>query len=135
MANALLTTLQAAVKGLLYPSEQDAPVKAFVWPKASVGTDTLDETTLRKMVHADADAKIETQAVADFFAPVVTPQSWYGDEEKKRMEQFQHLADLLQKSLTDVKVYRVGETDKQVYVVGKTNEGDFAGISTRVVET
>jgi hypothetical protein len=135
VANTLLPTLQSAVKGLLYPSEQDSPIKAFVWPKAEIGSDTLDASTLKKQVKAPAGAAVEAQSVAEFLAPVTTPQSWYGEEEKQTMEQFQRLADTLKQLLTDLKVYRIGDTDKQVYVVGTTPEGDFAGISTRVVET
>ena len=123
MANDTLRALQTASKGLLYPSEQDTPVKAFLWARADVGKDVMDEEAIKKQGKADKGAKVQMLTVEEFFAPVATDAG------------FQTLQSALKQHLTDMTVYWVGDTDAQVYLVGKTPEGDFAGVSIRVVET
>ena len=49
--------------------------------------------------------------------------------------QHQPLAELLKSNLDDAKVYKVGRINKPVYVVGRSPEGNWLGLSTRVVET
>lgn len=162
----VLSALKAAADGVTYPSEQDNPIEAFLWPAAKgrpapcdagsgkkaeaapppsdadkVGDEakstpaSLDAETIRKQAKAAPDAPVETQPVDDFLAPIVTPQSWHGDEEKKAIQRGQQLAAALRQNLTDLQVFRVGDTDKKVYLVGKTADGDLAGVTTQVVET
>jgi len=134
MSDSILPQLQSAAKGLLYPSEQDHPIKAFVWSKADVGTASLPDL-IKQQAKASASTAVETQPLEEFFAPIATPQDWHGDEEKKSVAQAQQLASTLQQHLSGVKVYRIGDTDKKVYVVGKTPQGDLAGVTTSVVES
>jgi hypothetical protein len=134
MADTILSQLQSAAKGLLYPSEQDHPIKAAVWSKADVGTGALD-AAVKKLAKAPTSAPVETQPLDEFFAPITTPQSWHSEDEKKAVQQAQQLAAIVKQQLSDVKVFRIGDTKKQVVVVGKTPEGDFAGVTTQVVET
>ena len=51
------------------------------------------------------------------------------------MKKFRDLQQTLQDTLSDVKVFRVGETNLDIYVVGKTPEGEWAGLKTEAVET
>lgn len=134
MADSILPQLQSAAKGLLYPSEQDHPIKAFLWPKAAVGGGALDAAAVKKQAKSSSDAPVAMQPVDDFFAPITTPQSWHSDTEKQSVQQAQQLAAAV-KQLSDVHVYRIGDTKKQVVVAGKTPQGDFAGVMTQVVET
>jgi hypothetical protein len=41
----------------------------------------------------------------------------------------------LHDNLSDLKVYRLGTIDIDVYLVGRANEGNYAGLYTKVVET
>lgn len=134
MSDTILSQLQTAAKGLLYPSEQDNPIKAFVWPQSGAGAGALTDI-VKKQAKAAASDAVETQSVEEFFAPLTTPQDWYGEEEKKSLAQAQQLAETVKKLLSDIQVVRVGDTDKKVYVVGKTEQGDLAGVTTKVVET
>jgi hypothetical protein len=142
----VLKSLQAAAKGLLFPSEADKPVKAFLWKKA----DLTEGKTFGEGEITDADLKVagklpegataETTSLTDFFAPVVKEQDWFGSEEKETAQRFQKLADLLNQRLTNVTVLQVkgGEEDgskTDVYAVGRTAEGDLAGVSTQLVTT
>ncbi len=129
-----LKTLQQAVKGLTYPSEQDRPVKAVFWTKSAIGDAALDADLVKKQAKADVDAKVATQSVADFFKPVTVEQSWQSDTEKAAVHQFQAVQTLLT-PLADLTVFCIGDTDQQVYVLGKTPDGDIAGISTVVIAT
>ena len=49
---------------------------------------------------------------------------------------FQNLQRVIQRQLSGVKVFRVGdEAEKDIYIVGKTRDGKLAGLKTSVVET
>ena len=135
MADSVLSELQSAVMGLLYPSEQDHPITAFVWPKTEAGAGLMDAGTVRRPAQIADAVPVETQTMEAFFEPITTPQDWHGAEEKKRELQGQELAEIVKRNLTDVKVFRFGGTDKTVYLVGKTMDGDLAGVKTLVVET
>lgn len=134
MSQPTLTTLQEAVKGLLYPSEQDRPVKAVFWPAGDVGTAPLDADLVKQHAKVSADTKVGTQSVADFFAPVTTEQNWQSEAEKAAVRRFQAVQTLLG-GLTGLTVFCFGDTDQQVYVLGKTAAGDVAGLATVVVAT
>lgn len=143
-----LRELKKAVSGLLFPSESDKPVKAFLWKRskgqggngASVDSPATLEAQFRAMSHVPSGATIQTISVDEFFAPVTLEQDWFGNEEKARAKQFRELVVALEAGLTDRVVFRVsGAHDDSslvdVYVVGKTNLGDLAGVSTQLVET
>ncbi len=51
------------------------------------------------------------------------------------MKKFQTLVQTLKDNLNEIKVYRIGAIDIDVYIIGKTQSGDLAGLSTKVVET
>ena len=142
----ILALLQTTVKGLLFPSESDKPLKAFLWqsPENAKNSpaDNVDITsdTLKSSPQVPANATIETVTVKEFFAPVVAVQDWFGDDEKATAARFQALSDTLEKSLTKLSVFRVtgdsADTSKvTVYVVGRTPDGDLAGVSTQLIET
>jgi hypothetical protein len=48
---------------------------------------------------------------------------------------YQNLAHLLEANLSDLKVYQVGSINMPVYIVGRSPEGNWLGLSTRVVQT
>jgi hypothetical protein len=131
----LLELLQERAKGLLYMSEADFSLKPFVWEKAKVGADSLSSQTLAAFRKIEEGKQIEEVPFANFFASATTEQDWFGPEEKESAEGFRKLVEALQANLTDLKVFKVGDAKKDVYVVGKTSEGDFAGVTTKVVET
>lgn len=134
-SNPILKTLRDATKGLLYTSEADKPLKAFLWPKAEVGAEEMNPETLRAGRKIGAKVPIQERTLDAFFAPMVKPQGWHGEEEKAMAAKFQALVEMLRTELGGVRVFRVGEGRVEVYVVGKTTEGDFAGVSTQLVET
>jgi hypothetical protein len=118
MADTLLSTLQQATEGLLYPSEYDAPLEPFVWEQA----DNTPAEVRRLSGHPPED-RCQTISVTDFF------------NELTETEGFAALYETLKATLTDLKVYRCGEANITVYVVGRDEHGRLAGFKTVSVET
>lgn len=59
----------------------------------------------------------------------------YNDEEKEECKCYRELVDLIKTHLTDIKIYRVGETEVNCYILGQTESGSVAGLSTISIET
>jgi hypothetical protein len=78
---------------------------------------------------------LEERTIADFFRVAAGEQEWKGEEELALAKRYQSLVRLLEENLKDVRVYRVGAINIGVYVVGRSDEGNWLGVSTRVVET
>jgi hypothetical protein len=118
-----VAALEKASKGLLFPSESEAPFKAFLWKEAG---DKISNARLRELVHADKDVSVDELSLDELFQTVPSE-----DQPK-----YQELAEALKQQLSGIKVYKVGdEPEREVYVVGKTADGALAGLKTTVVET
>ena len=135
----VLKALQAAAKGLLFPSESDKPVKAFEWDGVA-GSGAVDVAALKASDKVPDGATVETVTLEKFFDPVIAPESWWGAEEKATAKSFQDLIAVLKANLTDMTVFRVAGTGDDAslldaYVVGRTPSGRLAGVQTQLVET
>ena len=115
--------LRKAARGLMLPSETDAPLKPFLWENAG---SKLTKDRVRELAGAGDDTPVEETSLDELFETVP-------DEDRP---QFEKLAEAVRQQLSGVKVYKLGdEAGRDVYVVGKTSDGQFAGLKTRVVET
>ena len=130
-SHAVVAKLEAAAQDLLFVSETDAPLTPFFWP-SDAKEFTLE--LLAQFAKLPAKTKISTQTLAEFFEPATTEEDWMNDDEKAEARRFQELAKALEANLSDIVVYRAGETNIAVYAVGKV-EGGFAGVATNAVET
>jgi Nuclease A inhibitor-like protein len=130
MTDAILDTLKQATEGLLYTSESDYPFDVFSWQ-----TDTLTPKKILMETKHPKNTPIQVGDFDQFFAQVAQEKDWYGPKEKETVARYKELVKILQTTLSDIQVYRVGKIELEVYVVGKTPEGSLAGISTKVVET
>ena len=118
----VLEALQEAVKGLLYVSETEAELEAFVWDEAG----ELKPDRLVALAGAAKRTAVEETPLDAFFRTISTED----------LPKFGKLAKVMQRDLASVKVYKIGdEAEKLVYVVGKTKDGRWAGVRTSVVET
>lgn len=133
--NLTLSTLQELTEGLLYMSESDFPVKPIWWLRQDIGADDLTVDRLLAFTGHPSGLPVETVDFYAFFEPAIQPEAWHSDEERESVRRFQALMRALAESLTDLVVYKVGVAQKDVYVIGKTPDGDFAGVTTKVVET
>jgi hypothetical protein len=115
--------LEKASKGLLFPSESEAPLKAFLWKGTG---DNLTPDRVRELAGAAKGESVEQTSLDELFATVPAEDR----------PQFDKLAAAIKGQLSGVKVYKVGdEAERQVYIVGKTSDGQWAGLKTTVVET
>jgi histidine triad (HIT) family protein len=117
-----LDTLKQASKGLMMPSESDAPFTAFAWDDSG----DLTHERLLKLAKEPAGSAVEEDSLDNLLRTVPT-------EDRQK---FDPLRKTLQEQLSGVKVFKVGdEAERRVYIVGKTKEGKWAGLRTTVVET
>jgi histidine triad (HIT) family protein len=115
--------LRHASKGLLFPSESDAPLEPFLWGQP---TGPLTPDRVRQLATAEEDEAVE-ETTLDALLHTVPSEG---------RPQFDKLAAVIREELSGVKVYKVGdEPEKQVYVVGLTKDSQLAGLKTSVVET
>jgi hypothetical protein len=122
--------LEDAARGLLFPSETDAPLEAFEWPIGELNPQRL----LEKTGHPPDTAVGELDLDA-FFAPACREADWQKPRQQANAQRFQALLAILKNSLGEIKVYRVGSVEADVYIVGQNQEGTLSGLKTRIVET
>lgn len=126
----LLALLQDACKGLVYISETDAPVTAFVSDhKISNGEDIIHQLI------GKTDEAVSEVDFGQFFSRLTTIKEWHGDREKARAKKFLDLQKLIEENLSDRKVFRVGSVRLRIFVVGFDNQHRAAGVKTNAVET
>jgi len=118
---------------LLYPSESDEPVTFVTCYLAQEAP--LTDVQIKEWQMVPPSVYVEEGSVDDFWAPVLTDEDWYGDDEKKRTATFQKLKALLDAQLTGQQVFRQGKTEITVYLLGRQADGTRAGIQTTVVES
>ena len=137
----VLAALKAASKGLLFPSESDRPVKAFLWNDAAPEKAEVTAATLQAAGKLPEGAAVETVSPKALFAPVAEKQDWFDEAQNEAAERFQSLLDVLSAELTGLQAFRISGSDKDdasivtAYVVGCTEGGNLAGVSTQLVET
>lgn len=134
-ASETVRALRAAVRGLLYPSESDRPLKVAAWTGTEVGAERVTADVVRRLCRVAADAPVEEKGLEEFFGPVTAERDWYGEEEKATAARFRELERVVKERLRDVKVFRWGGPTADLLLVGRDPQGDFAGVRTKVVET
>ena len=120
--------LKKLTDGLTYVSESDYPLKPLFLE--GDGRKTLKTSDL-----PGAKKPVRQEDFDSFFAAATAEEDWHGPEEKQSVRRYRELVKYLKESLSDVKVYKAGKVEKDVFVVGRTKDGDFAGVTTKVVET
>ena len=98
----------------MYMSESDYPFETVMWD----GDTEVTPPFLRGLTGESHDCPIE-KTNCDVFL----------------RGRHQNLASLLKTNLSDLKVYTVGRINMPVYIVGRSPEGNWLGLSTRVVQT
>jgi hypothetical protein len=118
----VVAALGKAARGLVYTSESEDKLEAFVWQDNGA----LTPKHLLDLVGAEAGTAVEVSTLDDFLH-AVPPEDKAG---------FDRLSAVIKEQLSGVTVYKIGdEAEKEVYIVGKTAQGNWAGLKTSVVET
>jgi hypothetical protein len=115
-------------KDLLFPSESEYPLEPFTWKSA-----TLTPETILTRSQKPSDTAIESITLEDFFAPVVTDEDWFEDEDRAIAQRFRDLQAAIA-TLENVQVFRLGKIEIDVYIVGAIG-ADIVGLKTTVIET
>ena len=111
----ILQQLKRASAGLLVMSESDYPFEIIQWD----GSTEINPEFLRSLTNEPAESPIEETSVEQFLTS----------------GQFEPLERFLRTHLLDLKVYKVGVISIPVYIIGKSPEGNWLGLSTRVIQT
>ena len=127
-AKEITDLLSQLSKDLLFPSESDYPLEPFKWESATLTPETILARSLQP-----SDTAIEATTLEDFFAPVVTDQDWFDDEDRAIAQRFRDLQAAIA-TLENVQVFKVGTVEIDVYIVGAIGS-DLVGLKTQVIET
>jgi nuclease A inhibitor-like protein len=112
----IVEELKRVTAGLFFMSESDYPVEIIQWH----GETTITPEYLRSVSGSSADSEIRETSVDNFFSA---------------NSRFREAVRLLKNNLADLKIYKVGAINIPVYIIGRSPEGNWLGLSTRVVET
>ena len=131
IAQDLIPELEAACKDLLWRSEADYPfeVAAVSIPKASPSINVELLAT-----YPDA-TPVAIVSLEKFFAQSIVERSWFDSRELTLVQRYRNLRDLLETTLENLQVYRIGSVEIDVYLLGKTEDDQVIGVKTKVVET
>jgi hypothetical protein len=131
VTESITAQLKQASKGLFFLSESDAPFEVIHWQTQ----EQLTPAKLLQLTNHPPDAPVELRTVDEFFATATAEEEWHDREEREIVLKFQNLVGVLKQNLSQLQVYRAGSTDIDAYIVGVTDGGEWAGLSTKLVET
>jgi hypothetical protein len=127
---AMLRTIGETAQGLLFPSESDFPIEPFF-----LGADEPTPEDLLAHQGLAPDTPVEETTFDCFFDGLTDAPSDASGTDRETAARFRSLKVLLEQSLEDIRVYRVGEIDIEVFVLGRHPSGTWLGVRTNVVET
>lgn len=131
MTHSIASQLQQTSKNLLFLSETDAPFEVIHWPAQG----ELTPAKLLQLTQHSPDAPVKVVSVDDFFAIATQEEDWHDQEERETVKRFQNLVSVLKQNLSQLQVFRVGSIEIDAYIIGVTQNGEWAGLSTKLVET
>lgn len=127
----VLQQLTAAVEGLVWMSETDAPFEVKLW------TEPGPAFTAEQVVqHAQLppETPVEVLSLEAFLAPVL--QSLSSDPVTiVTASRFEALQQILSQVLNQIQVYRCGEVELEIYILGHFQDNDWVVLHTTAVET
>ena len=127
----LAERIARACEGLVYISEQDAPVAVFVGRPV----EALDADSIRPVTDMQDDTRIEEVEFEKFFARLTKSAAWHGKAQRVQTKKFLELQKLLEENLHDLKVFKIGAIHVHIFAVGLDNTNNVIGITTEAVET
>jgi hypothetical protein len=130
MSGEIVEKLKEASTGLLMMSESDYPFEVVQWKGAAPAT---QEKILQ--LTGSQNLPVEVVELDYLFRNCAFEQEWHNDLQKQDVKRFQTLIQTLKDNLSDIKVYRIGKINIDAYIIGQTQDGDLAGVVTKLVET
>ncbi|MCW3075275.1 MAG: hypothetical protein JWP69_2344 [Flaviaesturariibacter sp.] len=127
--NPSLLSIQKAAEGLLFISESEHPFEIISFDKPAVSM--KDYLKIRANKETE---EAEAQTLDYFFRNVV--RNGDGNEAgEKTAERFRQLQSILQQTLTNICVYRIGSVQVDAFIVGELPDGSYAELRTLLIET
>src|SRR5687768_8454830 len=111
-----MTTLRQASHGLFYVSDTDHPFQPVHWPREVTEDKPIEPERVRQLAGLPASLKAATQDFDEFFAPLVTVEEWYEEEDRELVRRYQRLKDSLEETLSDITVVKFGQFQKEVFI-------------------
>lgn len=130
MARTIVKQIKAIVKNLSYISETDAPLTVYIGTRSTAVT----SGKLLSKIKRKGD-KIEELGFERFFSRLTRREDWHGDQETFRADKYTELYGLLKLNLRDLKVFKIGDIEKDIYIVGLDETNKLTGIKTFALET
>jgi hypothetical protein len=140
------------VADLWVTSETDAKVKVVTGPNLNGAPITAD--IVRRHLSAQHDAvfgdvmwvdpadlplatrtSVEERSASEFLGNLATAHDPLDPDAVATARRFGDLKTLLERELTDLKVFRFGDVNISTFIVGRTRTGELAGLLTGQVET
>lgn len=126
----LLPELKAACDNLLWRSETDYPFEVAVLPGEH------QRPSVDSLLSAyPAHTPVSVVSLDDFFGQATVERAWFDSRELTLVERYRNLRDLLETTLENLQVYRIGSVEMDVYLLGNTEDDQVIGVKTKVVET
>ena len=126
----LLPELKAACEDLLWRSETDSPFEVVVFPAAQ-----QPFRVAQLFNHYPEGTPVNIVSLDDFFSQATVERAWFDSRELARVKRYQNLRDLLETTLENLTIYRIGRVEIDVYLIGKTEDEQVLGVKTKIVET
>ncbi|MEM1251406.1 MAG: nuclease A inhibitor family protein [Cyanobacteria bacterium P01_H01_bin.21] len=125
----LLPELEAACEDLLWRSETDYPFEVVVL--------TAKAHNVQAVIKEDypGDTPMVLISLDDFFGQSIQERAWFDSRELALVQRYRNLRDLLEATLENLQVYRIGRVEIDVYLVGETEDQQVVGVKTKIVET
>ena len=128
----LLPELESACENLLWRSEADYPFEVVV---LLLDQQSFTVKTLLDNGDYPDNTPVTVVSLDDFFKQALVERAWFDSRELKRVERYRNLRDLLETTLENLQVYRIGTVDIDVYLLGGTEDNQMMGVKTQTVET
>ncbi|MGD1948280.1 MAG: nuclease A inhibitor family protein [Leptolyngbyaceae cyanobacterium] len=125
----LLPELEAACEDLLWRSEADYPFEVVVL------TANAHNLLAALKEGYPGDTPIVPLSLNDFFDQATQERAWFDSRELSLVQRYRNLRDLLEATLENLQVYRIGRVEMDVYLVGETEDKQAVGVKTKIVET
>lgn len=129
----ILKKISSASSDLLWLSESDYPFEAITFSQKDLPE--MQEGILLKKLDKQADTLVKKIEFEKFFQRATKEEDWHNTSDKATVKQYQKLVNLLQNNLHNLQVYLLGEIEIDVYILGQLPSGDWAGLSTKMVQT
>jgi len=128
-----LQPLLTAAAGLLFRSESDYPFAPFTHENPGGGP--LEVPQLLSWLALPPDTPVQRQELAYFFRNHTREPLGASAEQTELAHRFQRLQAALEAALRAPTAYCVGQTQVQAYLLGQDPDGNFAGLTTTLIQT